>query len=77
MKLMQQVRGVFRRLRYAKATETAYSNWIRRFLKFHEYQRHPSEMGAEEVKAFLDHLAQVENVSASTQNQALNAIVFL
>ena len=55
--------------------------WGRRYLKFHRDQtgdwRHPRDLGATEVVAFLNHLASAENVAAATQNQALNAIVFL
>jgi integrase len=50
--------------------------WVRRFILFHN-KRHPSEMGGDEVNAFLTHLAVAENVAASTQNQALSAILFL
>jgi len=54
----------------------AYEQWLRRFLRFHQL-RHPREMGSDEVNAFLTHLAVEEQVSASTQNQALAALVFL
>ncbi|MDH3589825.1 MAG: integron integrase, partial [Gammaproteobacteria bacterium] len=57
-------------------TEKSYVNWIRRFIVFHG-KRHPKEMGAGEVKAFLSHLANDRNVSASTQNQAMSALLFL
>lgn len=50
--------------------------WVRRFILFHG-KRHPSEMGAEEISAFLSHLALRRGVSSSTQNQALSAILFL
>jgi hypothetical protein len=55
----------------ALSTEHAYVNWIRRFVLFH-HVRHPLEMGAKEVGAFLTHLAVEGRVAASTQNQALN-----
>jgi hypothetical protein len=57
-------------------TEAAYVEWIRRFVLFHG-KRHPSELGPEAVSAFLNHLAVEGKVAASTQNQALNALVFL
>jgi integron integrase len=61
---------------YSYRTEQAYVDWIRRFILFH-HKRHPQEMGAQEIEAFLTHLAVHENVAASTQNQALQAILFL
>ena len=75
-RLLDQVREVIRRLHYSIRTEQAYIDWIRRFVLFHG-KRHPREMGAAEVEAFLSHLAAQGNVASSTQNQALNAIVFL
>jgi integron integrase len=57
-------------------TENTYLNWIRRFIVFHEW-RHPRDLGAAEIEAFLTHLAVERRVSASTQNQALQAILFL
>ena len=56
-------------------TETAYLGWIKRFILFHG-KRHPGELGETEIEAFLNHLAAESNVAASTQNQALNALVF-
>src|SRR5207249_12212202 len=61
---------------YSLRTEEAYVEWIRRFIVFHD-KRHPSELGAFEVEAFLTDLAVTHNVSASTQNQAKSAILFL
>jgi integron integrase len=61
---------------YSRRTEGAYAQWAKRFVLFHD-KRHPNEMGAAEVSAFLTHLAVVGRVSASTQNQALSALVFL
>ena len=61
---------------YAYRTEKSYVYWTRRFIYFH-HKKHPRTMGTSEVRAFLSHLAQQERVSASTQNQALNALVFL
>jgi site-specific recombinase XerD len=57
-------------------TEEAYVSWVKRFILFHE-KRRPSSMGADEIRAFLTHLAVQGNVAASTQNGALNALVFL
>jgi len=75
-RLLDQVRDFIRRLHYSIRTEQTYVNWIRRFILFHR-KRHPKEMGAPEVEAFLTHLAVQGKVAACTQNQALNAIVFL
>ncbi|WP_413746556.1 integron integrase [Synechococcus sp. MIT S9507] len=61
---------------YARRTVSTYTQWIRRFLRFHRL-RHPRKMGSDEVNAFLSHLATNEQVSASTQNQALAAVLFL
>ena len=75
-RLLDQVSTRLRYLHYARKTEQAYRIWIRRFILFHN-KRHPREMGTDEVVAFLNYLATKKQVSASTQNQALNAIVFL
>lgn len=75
-KLLDQVRIEIRLRHLSYRTEQAYVHWIRRFILFHG-KRHPREMGAAEVGEFLTHLAVERRVSASTQNQALNAIVFL
>jgi integron integrase len=75
-KLLDQVRDHLRLKHYALRTEEAYVDWIRRFILFH-HKRHPAEMDAPEVEAFLTHLAVDENVAASTQNQALGALLFL
>ncbi len=77
LKLMDQVRQVLRYYHYAYRTETSYCDWIVRFIRFHGAKRHLREMGKEEIEAFLSHLATREKVSASTQRQALNAIIFL
>lgn len=74
--LLTEVREKIRLLHYSIRTEQAYCDWIRRFVLFH-CKRHPSEMGAAEVEAFLTHLAVQGNVSASTQNQAKSALLFL
>jgi integron integrase len=75
-RLLDQVRRAVRVKHYSRRTETAYVNWIRRFILFHE-KRHPSGMGELEVSSFLSWLATDGRVSASTQNQALSAILFL
>jgi len=75
-KLLDQVREAIRTRHYSYMTEKAYVGWIKRFIFFHK-KRHPVEMGEAEVAAFLSNLATDLHVSASTQNQALNAIVFL
>lgn len=75
-KLLAQVRTVLRTRRYSRRTEEAYVSWIRRFIIFHG-KRHPSELGAAEVAGFLSALAVKDRVSASTQNQALSALLFL
>jgi integron integrase len=75
-KLLEQVRDALRLKHYSLSTEDSYVNWIRRFILFH-HKRHPSEMGAKEVEAFLTHLAVKEKVAASTQNQAFSALLFL
>ena len=75
-KLLDQVRDAVRLKHYAYSTEKAYVYWVKRYILFHS-KRHPREMGFREVEAFLTHLARDENVSASTQNQALGALLFL
>ena len=75
-KLLEQVRDAARLRHFSLFTERAYVNWIRRFIRFHRL-RHPKEMGAPEISQFLTFLAVDQNVAASTQNQALNALVFL
>jgi integron integrase len=75
-KLLDRVRERIRFKHYSIRTEDSYVQWIRRFILFHG-KRHPSEMGAVEVEAFLTHLAVEGNVAASTQNQARSALLFL
>lgn len=75
-RLLDLVREQIRLRHYSMRTEHAYVQWIRRFILFHG-KRHPREMGAPEVEAFLSHLAVQRNVATSTQNQALSAILFL
>ncbi|GAP63158.1 hypothetical protein ARMA_1581 [Ardenticatena maritima] len=67
---------MLRRKHYSYRTEQAYIQWIKRYILFHN-KRHPKEMGAPEIEAFLTHLAVEEHVAASTQNQALSALLFL
>lgn len=75
-KLLDIVRDTIRRKHYSIRTEEAYVNWIRRFILFHG-KRHPKDMGAAEVEAFLTHLATEGHVATSTQNQAFSALLFL
>jgi integron integrase len=75
-KLLDQVRDIIRRRHYSFRTEQAYVDWIRRFILYH-HKRHPRDMAEEEVTEFLTHLARDRNVAASTQNQALSALLFL
>ena len=75
-RLMDRVRAALRVAHYALSTERTYCHWIKRYIPHHGKQ-HPLEMGAPEVEAFLSHLATAENVSASTQNQALHAVLYL
>lgn len=75
-KLLEQTRDLLRLKHYSLRTERSYCDWVKRFIRFHGL-RHPREMGACEVAQFLTHLARVGQVAASTQNQALSAILFL
>jgi integron integrase len=75
-KLLDQVRGKIRLKHYSIRTEQAYVDWIKRFI-LHFDKRHPRELGAAEVEAFLTHLAVAGNVAAATQNQAKSALLFL
>lgn len=75
-RLLDQVRDQIRLKHYSIRTERVYCEWVKRFIRFHNY-RHPEEMGAAEVEAFLSDLAVRRTVSASTQNQALAALLFL
>ena len=75
-KLLEQLRGRIRVKHYSIRTEQAYVDWVRRFILFHG-KRHPRDLGAREVEAFLTDLAVRGQVSASTQNQAKSAILFL
>jgi integron integrase len=77
LKLMDQVRQVLRYHHYAYRTEQAYCDWIVRYIRFFDSKKHPRDMGKPEIDAYLSHLATKQKVSASTQRQALNAIIFL
>ena len=76
MTLLEALSTTIRRLHYSPRTEEAYLHWVREFVRFHQ-RRHPREMGAGEITAFLNDLATRRRASASTQNQALCALVFL
>lgn len=75
-KLLEQVRDALRTKHYSYRTEESYLEWIKRYIMFHG-KRHPKEMGAAEVQAYITYLATERQVAASTQNQALSAILFL
>lgn len=75
-KLLDQVRTEIRKRHYSRRTEQSYVHWIKRFILFHG-KRHPRDMGAAEIEAFLSDLAVRQDVAASTQNLALSAILFL
>lgn len=75
-RLLDQVRAAIRLRHYALRTEQAYVDWVRRYVLFHG-KRHPREMGAAEVEAFLSHLASARGVAAATQGQARAALLFL
>lgn len=75
-KLLEQMRDVMRVKHYSLRTERTYCDWVERFIRFHG-KRHPREMNEVEVGAFLTHLARDGHVAASTQNQALSALLFL
>ena len=75
-RLLDRVRTALRIRHCSLRTEKAYVGWIRRYIFFHG-KRHPAEMGAAEITRFLSDLAIQRNVAASTQNQALSALLFL
>lgn len=84
MKLLEQVHETLRVKHYSYKTEQAYVGWVRRYLRFHRDRppdpgrwKTPQELGEAGIEAFLTHLAVQRKVAASTQNQALNALVFL
>jgi site-specific recombinase XerD len=70
------MREALRSRHYSRRTEETYCQWVKRYIHFH-HVRHPAEMAEPEINAFLTHLAVKEKVSASTQNQALSALLFL
>jgi len=76
MRLLDKLREVLRKRHYSYSTEEAYVKWAKRYILFHD-KKHPADMGEKEISAFVSDLALNQNVAASTQNQALNAIVFL
>jgi len=75
-RLLDRFRAAIRTRHYSRRTEKAYAHWIVRFLRFHR-MRHPDSMGEAEISRFLSSLAVDRRVSASTQNQALSALLFL
>jgi integron integrase len=75
-KLLDQMREALRSRHYSRRTEQTYCQWVKRYIHFH-HVRHPAEMAEPEIDAFLTHLAVKEKVSASTQNQAFSAFLFL
>lgn len=81
MMLIEQIEMVCQRRRYSPKTTQVYVRWVKEYLRFHKNLagrwRHPRELGTTELEAFLNHLARNRRVAGSTQNQALNAIVFL
>ncbi len=75
-KLLLKMRDAIRRKQYSIRTEKAYLSWAKRYILFHQ-QRHPKEMGEGEILSYLNHLSVERKISASTQNQALNSLIFL
>lgn len=75
-KLLDQYREALRSKHYSRRTEDTYIAWVRRYIRFNN-MRHPKEMNIPEINAFITHLAMQKNVAASTQNQALSAVIFL
>ncbi|MCC5940635.1 MAG: integron integrase [Balneolaceae bacterium] len=75
-KLLQKLRMEIRRRNYSNNTEKSYCNWVVQYVRFHQV-KHPAKMGEKEIIKFLNHLANDRRVAASTQNQALSALVFL
>jgi integron integrase len=75
-KLLDQVRSVVRVRHFSLSTERAYVGWVRRFILFH-HKRHPKDMGEDEIRQFISHLAVDARISASTQTVALSALLFL
>ncbi len=77
LKLLDQVRQVLRYHHYAYSTEHTYSHWIKRYIYYHGGKTHPRELNEKDIENFLSHLATNVNIAATTQRQALNALVFL
>lgn len=77
LKLMDQVREVLRYYHYAYRTEQSYCQWIQRYIRFYGDHTHPKDLSAKDVERFLSDLVVKQSVSASTQRQALNALIFL
>src|SRR3989304_5397855 len=75
-KLLDQYRDIINLKHYSPRTGDTYIVWVKEYILFHN-KRHPKEMGAPEINQFLTHLASEKKISASTQNQALSAILFL
>ena len=75
-RLLDQLRQALRRRHYSRKAEQSYSHWVKRFIMFHG-MRHPNELAEDEINAFLSDLALKRKVSASTQTQALSAVLFL
>ncbi len=75
-KLLEQVSELMKMKHYSIRTEKSYTYWMKKFYFFHN-KKHPKEMGEKEITEFLSYLANIESVSASTQNQALNGLIFL
>lgn len=75
-KLLDQLRDALRIKHYSYRTEETYLGWVRRYILFHQ-KRHPADMGMAEIQSFITHLASDRRVAASTQNQALSAVLFL
>ena len=75
-KLLDQVRNLIRMRHLSRKTERAYVSYIREYILFHD-KKHPKEMGVNEIREYLTHLAVEKNVAASTQNVAFNALLFL
>ncbi len=75
-KLLEKMRTTLRGRYYSYRTEQTYIHWCKQFIFYHKL-RHPNDMGEKEITDYLNHLSQVKRVTASTQNQALNAILFL
>lgn len=76
MKLEEKIRTKLRRLGLAYRTEKSYIGWYKRYVKFHNF-KHPKELGSQGIEDFLNDLAINKQVAAGTQNQALNALLFL